>query len=166
MKNSIHNDNEQLKETNIEKFIKLDEELTKKVVPHLDRVFLIGFYVLACVNVICWPLVPVFVKNAFLGIDIAFIGAFKIRKDRFDIKNPEHMLMFSIFIVSSLLAIVGVFQLNDNLMNICVWVTQGLIATTVIYANVMWFISKRVILDRYDVIIAILAFIQTLNIIH
>lgn len=166
MKNSINKTNEQAKETKIDRFIKVDEELTKKVVPHTDKVFLICFSVLACFNIIGWPLVPVFVKNAFLGIDIAFVGAFKIRKDRFDIRNPEHMLMFAIFVVSSLLAIAGVFQMSDDLSNICVWVTQGLIAITVLYAIIMWFKSKRVILDKFDVIITILALIQTLNIIH
>ncbi|CAH1583013.1 conserved membrane hypothetical protein [Vibrio jasicida] len=166
MKNSNYENNKQPKASKVDRFIEYDEELSNKVVPHSDKVFLICFVVLACFNIIGWPFVPVFVQNAFLGIDIAFVGAYKIRKDRFDIRNSEHMLMFGIFVVSCVLAIGGVFKMNANLATACVWMTQGLIAVTVIYSIVIWLKSKRVILDKYDVIITILAFIQTLNIIH
>ena len=140
--------------------------LTEKVLIWTDPVFFTGFFMLTVSTISGWGVLPLFVKNAFVGIWVAYLAAFKIRKDRFDYKNIEHLFMFLIFIISSFLAGISVLQLNESLSKWCVLITQGLIIVPIIYSLIAWILTKRKVLDKWDILISILAIIQTLNLIH
>lgn len=146
-------------------FNQWSDEIYNKIHPFLDVLFNCVLILMLCLNAVSFFYFPDFVTKSFIGVFIAFLGLYKVKKYKFNAYDKVDMFVFFTLIASSIVAALGVFLVSSDASILLSWSSRAMILLTLVFSTYTWFKSKRLILDKYDCIISILSFIQTLNII-